>query len=1020
MRTPGTKSLYQHSGVGLVRAAVAPLDSDPGGWPDLADPQLCRAWLKQTWSLPGMAEAITQASPTLADSVNALLAGRVVQPKQVRRVTLSTLRYLLRATGRHTPFGLFAGVAPVTVQRTAQVRWGKQHRTTARVDAEWLTAVITRLEACPQLLERMEVVFTNLAVRRGARLEAPHGPNRASIRHTRVVGTVREVAAGPVVFTDLADTLVTAFPSVSRGQVVGLLTDLVCQGFLITGLRAPVTATDPLAHLLDRLHQAGADTIADVAALAADLDAVRAAIDQHNHETTSSRQAYTRAVITRRMGGISTTGRTPLAVDLRLDCQVQIPERVAREMEHAASALVRLTRQPTGQAVWREFYTAFCDRYGVGSLVPLAEVVNPATGIGLPATYPGSLLPEPPVTSSDRDRRLLALAWHAAHGSGEIVLTEDTITALAVGDPGTEPCIPPHVELAARVHATSIDALTRGDFTLTVAPARSAGTLTARFATLTPGSGLAKVYAGVPVATHGALPAQLSFPPVHGHAENVARVPAFLPHVLPLGEHREPGEHVIAVDDLAVTATRHGLHLVSLSRRQVIEPQVFSALALDKQPPPLARFLAHLSRALGAAWTEFDWGPQAELLPRLPRVRYRHSVLAPARWRLTSHDLPATGGDPDRWWRLLGDWRRHWGCPALVELRDADRTLRLDLSQPSHAALVYAHLNRSGHAVLTETPNGAGEFGWIGGHAHEIALPLVSTRPPAPSPLGAARPVVTNREHGHLPGAVGTDWLYAKIHTHPERIDELITEHLPALLADLDHPSWWFVRYRSPHETDHLRLRLRTPDPQRYATSVTAVGAWARRLRAHGMAGRLVLDTYHPETGRYGHGTAMTEAEEVFAADSAVVAAQLRHLPAAVVPAPVLTALNMVGTVCGLLGGHAEAMRWLAATPVASGPATDRTLLRQVLTLTRDAMPPELPGWRGEVATAWTARAATLAAYRAALPTNLDIGPVVESLLHMHLNRARGTDPAGERACRRLARHAGLAWTAQHDNGDPR
>ena len=81
---------------------------------------------------------------------------------------------------------------------------------------------------------------------------------------------------------------------------------------------------------------------------------------------------------------------------------------------------------------------------------------------------------------------------------------------------------------------------------------------------------------------------------------------------------------------MAITATRDALHLVSLSRRRVVEPQVFHALALEKQPPPLVRFLAHLPRAHCATWTVLDSGPAGERLPDLPRVRYGRA-LAPAR-----------------------------------------------------------------------------------------------------------------------------------------------------------------------------------------------------------------------------------------------------------------------------------------------------------------------------------------------------------------------------------------------------
>jgi thiopeptide-type bacteriocin biosynthesis protein len=797
-----------------------------------------------------------------------------------------------------------------------------------------------------------------------------------------------------------------------------MLSELVQQGFLITCLRAAGTVIDPLAHLLDRLRETGADTLPTVAPLLADLEVIRAEVHHHNRGSTSDvEHASKRATITRRMREMSGAGRRPLAVDLRLDCHVQVPEHVIREMAWAASALVRLTRHPTGEAPWRDFYTAFCQRYGTGTLVPLTDVVAPDAGLGFPAGYLGSVLPSPSGGPLERDEKLLTLAWQAVvDGSSEIALVEETLRSLTVGGPSVERCIPPHVELAARIHASTIQALERGEYTLTIAPARSAGTLTSRFTAVAPDTGLARMYATVPTATEEALPVQLSFAPVYASGENVCRVPAYLPHVLSVGEHHDCDEKTISVEDLAVTATRDGLSLVSISRQRVLEPQVFHALALDKQAPPLARFLAHLPRALGVAWHEFDWGPPAQQLPFLPRVRYRRAVLSPARWRLTKDDLPPGQAGDDAWRQALDRWRRRWHCPETVELRDADRTLRLALDEPAHVAILHAHLQRAGHAILTEAADAA-DLGWIDGHAHDIAVPLVTTRLPAPTPVASPLPVVTNSGHGQLPGAPQTAWLYAKLHTHPERIDEILAEQLPRLLDILGcKPRCWFLRYRSPSETDQLRLRIRALDSEQYGRHVAAVGAWAHQLRHKGLAGRLVLDTYHPEVGRYGDREALDAAEEVFVADSQVVSAQLRRLPAAVIDPAALAAMNLVAISEGFLGSLGDAMRWLIAQP-APVATTHRMAAEQVVGLVRSSMLRTLPGWKGEVDEAWQARATALSSYRRHLPGNADTDAVLESLLHMHHNRALGIDRDGERMCRRLARQAALAWTAQGRDG---
>ncbi len=1016
------RSLYRATGAALLRAAVCSVDQTPGWWPDPTDAPACRAWLEQLWSRPDFADAVGQASPSLAHRVEAICAGGAVEPKQLRRATVAAASYLLRALGRPTPFGLFAGTAPVALGRSVQARWGAAHRPIVRADTQWLVDVIERLEAYPQMLERLDVVFTNLAIRRGDRLEAPCGPDRVTVRYTSAVRAVQDAATTPVRLGALVDTLTETFGA-DRSVASAMVTDLVRQGFLITSLRAPFTTTDPLAHLLDQLGKLDVGVLPGPAwRLVRDLQNVRAELCRLNDGFPARPEpGLTRAALTQRMRQISTAGRTPLAVDLRLDCHLRLPEHVVEEMARAASALLRLTRQPAGWPAWRDYHSAFCDRYGTGTVVPVTDVLDPDTGLGYPPGYPGTVLPDPVDGPSARDERLLGLAWQAlADGSREIVLTDDTITAIAGPDPLDATRIPPHVELAARIHATSAEALDDSDYTLTVAPARAGGTLTSRFTPTTTGSGLEQAYRALPTRCDSALAVQISFGPAFPHAENVCRIPAYLPHVLSLGEHRSPGDEtaVIPLGDLALTATGAGLYLVSVSRRQVIEPQVFHALALDKQPPPLARFLAHLPRAYSATWTVLDWGPSAERLPYLPRVRYRRCVLTPARWRIPADELPRHDVDHDVWRKELDGWLRRWSCPVIVELRDDDRSLRLDLTEPVHAAILRAHLARHGHAILTEAiPEAA--YGWFDGHAHEIAIPLVRAGTPAPNPLTGGLLPLRNTSHGQWPGEPAARWLSLRVHTHPDRDHEIITGRIPELAAHLDNQAqWWFTRYRTPHQTAHLRLRVRVPSRDRYGQCLAVIGDWAGALHRDGVAGRLVFDTYWPEIGRYGDGPALEAAEEVFAADSWAVSAQMWHVTAGMIHPTALVAVGMVDIVVGLLGVN-KGMGWLCTQPVFAAVPVDRTVAAQAIRLAQPGALAGLPGWPGEVTEVWHARADALAAYRRHLSDDTDLGTIVESLLHMHHNRAIGIDPDHERSCRRLARQAALAWQARRAGDHP-
>lgn len=1011
------RRLYRHAGKALLRAARAPVQSRPKEWPDLTnytDVDNWRVWLLDVWSRTETAEAITLASPALAWRVEEICAGTHVKAKDIRRAVISVARYVLRETARPTPFGLFAGVACVEFGATAKACWGRHHRPLARVDAEWLGDVITRMEACSPLLERLPVTISNLRSVRGDRLVLPGGSGRVEIRYTPAVRVVERCAHSPIRFGTLADALAEEFPTASPLMICGMLTELVGQRFLVTSLRPPVTVTDVLAHVIDQLREVAADDVAQVAPTVCELRAIKADLDRHNHAGPGER-GQARASAAQRMMGLSRAAKSPLAVDLRLDCDVQLPHSVAQEMEVAASTLLHLTAQPGGFQAWHDYNFAFLERYGIGTLVPVIELIDPDIGLGFPAGYPGSLFDPPAQPSpSARDDRLLALVHHAAlEGRDDIVLTDDTISGLVAG--ALEAArIPPHVELSARIHAESQDALDRGEFTLTVSPARAAGTMTGRF-TSDASTGMAEVFQGLPTNTTDAIPAQLSFPPVYPHAENVARTPQFLSHVIALGEHRTPGQDgMISLDDLAVTADWNQMHLVSLSLRRPVEPQVFHALRLDKQFPAVARFLATLPRGCTAAYAEFDWGA-ASNLPHLPRVRYGRAVLSPARWMITANELP-TGNNWSVWRSALGQWQNRWRLPDTVELRDADRMLRLDLTEPAHAAILRAHLDRSGHAVLTEAPDEAGH-GWLAGHAHEVAVPLMSTRPTAQCPLTSGRPLVqvANSAYGHLPGSPESEWFFAKVYIHPERQSEVIAGHLPRLLASLGgNPQWWFLRYRDPHDPDHLRLRIRVTGTEEYGTCAAAVGAWAGRLRREGVVRRLVLDTYYPQVGRYGAGVSMAAAEAVFAADSEAVVAQLVQFPEGAAHPSAIAAANFAAIAAGFTGSLKDGMEWLIdrAKDLRAAPAPREVFDQAVALATREDA---IPGWE-TLAPAWEARRVVLATYRTQLSAEADADAVLESLLHMHHIRAVGLNRDSERVCRRLARSAALAWRAKKEH----
>jgi lantibiotic biosynthesis protein len=675
--------MYQYVDAALLRAAAYPSGMsvlprpEPTGEAE-TDTVREREWIRQVWAIPAVAEAVEVASPALARRIEEVRSGHERRSKQIRRAGAALARYVQRFRHRSTPFGLFAGIAAARITNTLTLDWTEGHRPTARVDAVWLTDVVRRLEAIPELLRQLRVVTDSTCFVRGERLVVPcqqpghdseDGPGEVSVRHTRAVQTVITAASSATTVKDLVAKLAAEYPDIPARSVEGLVTELVARRILLTVLRPPMTATDPLAHVISTLETAGAEHIGAVRPTLTALKDIRAKLAQHDQAPAERRRSLriSAAETMKALAG----HEAPLTVDLRLGASLSLPRMVAREAEKAAEVLVRTTPFPSGSTAWQDYHVRFLDTYGLGALVPVGLLTDPDTGLDFPAGYRGSLRTSASPALTARDEHLLAIAQHAVlDRAREVRFTDAMLNALA-HDAGDIPL--PHIDLRFDLHATTRQDVERGDFTLHVSGITpAAGATVGRFLDLLIDEDrerMAAAYATLPTVTSGAILAQVSSPPLHVRTENVSRAPAVFPHVLSIAEHRECT--TLRLEDLAVTADTTGFRLIQISTGRPVEPIALNAVELRTFTHPLARFLIELPRARTAAFGPFAWGAAAHL-PFLPRIRHGRSILAPATWRLAAADLPSPSAEFAVWAERLNTWRQRLDVPVTVRLGDDD------------------------------------------------------------------------------------------------------------------------------------------------------------------------------------------------------------------------------------------------------------------------------------------------------------------------------------------------------------
>lgn len=976
-------------------------------------------YLRSVISDDALMEALTVSNPALARELAKVGEERPVPFSRLRRMVYTVTKYLIRMSHRPTPFGLLAGVASVTVDENPRFEFRGLREKLVQADSEWLLGPVMRWERHPEVLRHLRLVRNDLAARRGERLVLSYvrdvdgkdivsRTQEVSVRYTAAVRRALELASRPVPYPELADGLADAF-GVPAETAHGMLAQLVEKEFLLTDLRPPPDAPDALGHVIEKLAPVtGLDEVRR-------LDDLPGAVREYARLPIGAGTARLRS-LTAAMRRIQ-AAEHPLQIDLAVDVDARLPPIVTRQMTEAATVLWRMSPDPVPGHL-RDYHDEFVERYGYGRAVPLKEMFDPERGLGAPATY---LRPPSTRPFDNRERprperqEVLADLLQDAHRSGvaEVVLDDATVAALTEENMSERP--PAAFDMSATLLGESLAAVAAGDFRLVVSNGLGGPQPGAFFGRFLPLLGdtagrIRELYGRPELTPPDALLAQVRFQPNNSRSGNVSRVPAMTAHQVVIGAFADrDDERVHGIDDLAVTADRDRFHIVMAATGRELMPMVAHMLNPYIAQPNAVRFISEVTQVRRWSIRPWEW-TGLDRLPHHPRVRYDRTILASARWRL-SRALRDPAASWAQWRAELDRWRERWSVPDQIEMTSDDQRVALDLTMPLHVRLLWREARREIPPVVTERPAG-GEYGtqWCGGLANEIVVPMVPS--PGSPPMARAPSIATvSGQPRHVPGG---DWVFAKLYIAEDRQDELLTEHLPALLDAVgqDTDRVFFIRYRDP--AAHLRVRFHGEPAVLNARLLPRLHDWATRACEAGLMRKLVLDTYEPETVRYGGEKVLEHAERVFAADSEAVLRQLRAVGhGAMRLDPVLLAAANCVDICRRFAAEAGWTGWfLDAYP--KGPhhtafQARRTDARRLIDVTGPwtALAAEPGG--AEILAAWEERAPALAEYGRALraqgTADREVS-VVTSLLHMHCNRLLGIDPEAEQSAYAVARGA--------------
>ena len=970
----------------------------------------------------------SEPTPCSANAQMALLvgAGHLVDAMQADAtgdlaVEQKRLRYRIRMSTRPTPYGAFAGVALcATGPATALALDEAQHRRSARPDMEWLLSFIAALEARDEVLRQLELsahpcIFIH-AGRVGLDDPTPlrEGAQAVSMRASEFVLTALDVARTPVRHAALVQALMGR-TGADEARSLALLRELVDQGLLLTELRPPLTCAAPAAHVLGRL-QSLPEPPAQALALSSALKALDAWV---RLDATRAAQAW--PGIDAGFVALHDGRKARIQVDLALGMQRStIGTPVLDFAADIAQLLFRLTPQPQGPPALLAYRSAFIARYGVDRRVPLLELLDARTGLGVLGNQGNANVDAHRLAR--RQMALQALAQDAiADRRMEVELDDALLERLALWEPQPEH-LPVSIDLCIVVLAESEAAVNAGDFALVVGPnlgARQAGRYLGRFAELLGDRGHDALREAADMEQRhasDAVWAESVYLPKRLRSANVAIRPNLRSHAIALGVPSGlDADRTIALAELTVGIGNDRLGLFWGEREVCVRA---GHMLTSFHAPHVSRFLEELGQDGVAQLSGFDWGP-AWGYTFLPRVARGRAILAPAQWRIARESL---GGKESlstaQFASRFAAFSERWRVPRYVYLVEGDNRLLLDLQAREHAEQLRIDLARRGElgAIVIQEALPGPEHAWVrsaSGHALvEFVVPMVR-RPAHPQPVRAPAVTPPARAAAPPPNPVlnrlrppGTDWLFVKLYGAADREEALLAgpvrEFCDAQVWAGRCASWFFIRYGDPQP--HLRIRFRGDPNRMLAELLPEVCTWGSELMVAEQISLFSFDTYEREVERYGGPAGVAWAEAFFAVDSASIAELFGKLSSgAGADRLALLAVSVDRLLADLGLDAADRLDWAKRQVTSRHVSGDeyrerKTMLRSWFSPLQggDAWPPWLSGWldsRGRLLSALRERWAELLRQER-LSVSRDF--MLRSLVHMHCNRFAGVDRSAE------------------------
>jgi thiopeptide-type bacteriocin biosynthesis protein len=823
-------------------------------------------------------KALYLASPVLYNQLEKLETGQLRDVKEIAKVKISLYKYISRSSTRCTPFGLFAGLGVASWNNANSILLNTEKtrsmRQRTRLDMNIVIILSQYFSRQKHIKPHIKFFLNNSLYKLGnfyRFIEHVYDGQRKIHRLSKIdfstyVEDVFNLANRGVRVDELLSYLVKKRINIEEAHE--LVEDLINSQLLTSELEPKITGSDPFDNLISRLSRINeefptlflekkVEDLGRLRQLVSGLDSLDAPISEYKEVYDNLRKIFP-----------SIAESNILQADLFIDSEKSYINKAIQGSIYDAIKFLNKICPAYPNYNLEEFKSRFRTRYE-DSEIPLLQALDVETGIGYPNRDNEGIndliddiyLPSNSNRSQTRwdvwQSMLFQLLSNAIKNNKNCIdLAEEDFKGV-----NFESTKLPH---SFPVKFRLIDE-TSGTIYIEGIGGASATSLLGRFAhgNKDVAGLLTKIVEHEEKQVPGRIVAEIVHLP-QNRLGNVTIRPVLRKHEIPYLSPSSVGtEFQIHANDLLVSIRQNRIILRSKKLNKEVLPRLSNAHNFSVNSLPVYHFLGDLQlQYFEKSALTFNWGTASNQFKYLPRVKYKNSILSPARWQLERKDFePLTKLKvTEEILSAFKAFKLKFKLPDTFLFVEGDNDLFID-TKIEIAVLSFIDVLKGKRQIMLEEFLFSSSSQLIKDNEGKLftnecivtVLNYGNSLPNAPikDSFGSA-------EH-FIPGS---EWIFYKVYCGVKMADCVLKDYIFLVATNLRKAEvidkWFFIRYSDPD--NHIRFRLHVSDPRQMVRIIEAVKASLDSLIECGIISKIQIDTYKRETQRYKGRIGLTEA----------------------------------------------------------------------------------------------------------------------------------------------------------------